>query len=290
MNPVPMDVLHTLIAALRGRRRRLSVCGVVLMSLLALNACTDRPTASPEATMDADSFFAEKPPRRYRELPPEQHFSDPRLVAFVKAAMRLDEADMRRLVGAGLNPNAEGVAGPGSHFGFTAMHYAIAAGRADVVRLLHKVGADPEHNARDMGSPFFFAVMLDDPAMLAVLAALKPLDRLSAGTKEDLLFEGARRRASKCLAWMLDNGMPVDTLDMANYTLAIRSLDMGEYELTLWLLERGASYTYSTRTGPTVVRSVTENIQEQAARGRVHPTLLKIRDWLRARGVEMPDV
>jgi hypothetical protein len=285
-----MEVLPNPITDTRRWRRLMSLYGLVLLSLLALNACTDRPTVSPEAKMDTDSFFAEKPPRRYRELPPEQHFSNPRLVAFVKAAMRLDEAAMRRLIAEGLNPNAEGVSGPGSHFGFTAMHYAMGAGRPDVVRLLHKVGADPEHDAREMGSPIFFAMMLDSPEWLELLFQLKPMSQVSQRELAITFFEAARRRSARSLVWLVNNGLDIDIRDSANYTLAIRSLDMGEYELTLWLLERGASYTYSTRTGPTVVRSVTENIQEQAARGRVHPTLLKIRDWLRARGVEMPDV
>jgi ankyrin repeat protein len=95
-----------------------------------------------------------------------------------------------------------------------------------------------------MGSPLLFAVILNNQELLSQLLELKSVDKLSPTTQQQLLFESARRDAPGCLELLLQRGVPIDIKDTAGFTLFLRSLDMGEFDLSLWLLQKGAAIDF----------------------------------------------
>lgn len=255
-----------------------------LLLLVAVLACTAIcPLDSQGTFMQPDSFFNDKGPVRFPLQPPEQHFNDPSTRALVAAALRGDAAELRAAVAKGASPNAEGVSKPGSRFAFTPLHYAIAAGNLQAARLLVAVGADPEHRAAQMGSPLLFAITLNNPEWLGSLLDLKPVAQLAAPTQQQLLFEAARRGAPGCLTLLIQRGVPIDLLDTAGYSLLLRSLDMGLYDLSLWLLQQGASATVQPDGGPSVAKSVAIELAASPKDGWKYQKLLEIQALLQTR-------
>jgi len=58
------------------------------------------------------------------------------------AAKRGDTAAIKRLIADGIDINAQTELGPGSESGYTALHFAVVAGKADAVDLLIALGAN----------------------------------------------------------------------------------------------------------------------------------------------------
>lgn len=202
------------------------------------------------------SFFDRTPERPFAVRPVEFHFDDPAVISLVRAAVAADAHAVAAAIAQGANLDAVGHVQPGSPFGFLPLHYLIGAGSAPGIRLLMHHGADPEFQAPQMGSPLLFAITLNRPAMLASLLDGKPIALLADTTKQQLLFEAARRKSPDSLNLLLERGVPVDIRDEAGYTLMLGSIDMDELELTIWLLEHGASAEIVTANGVTPAYSI----------------------------------
>lgn len=105
---------------------------------------------------------------------PATYFSGKQSIALLEAAMSGNLAKAKHLVAAGADPNDEGPVQPNVNR-LRLLHYAIASGNKEAVKVLYAVGADPELNAKHNGPAFLFAVTLNNIEMLALLLDLRPI-------------------------------------------------------------------------------------------------------------------
>jgi hypothetical protein len=75
-------------------------------------------------------FFEKKQPSKFKLQAPEYYFPERATQNLLKAALAGDVETSTNLVAAGADPNARGTTKPGGTFGFSPLHYAIAANSA----------------------------------------------------------------------------------------------------------------------------------------------------------------
>jgi hypothetical protein len=174
---------------------------------------------------------------------PAAYFDDALTRSLLDAALAGDLAAARAAVARGASPNADGPKGnPYNHLRL--LHYAIAAGSVPGIRTLLAVGADPEiETPGSAGLPLLFAESLDKPELLSLMLDLKPVDTLLPRTKKLLMFHAVSEGRPRCLAVVMQHGVPIDYPDDAGQTVFMRALDAQNYDLGKWLLEQGASVT-----------------------------------------------
>jgi ankyrin repeat protein len=234
-------------------------------------------------------FFDPTPEKPFAVRPVEFYFDDPAVVKMVRGAIAGDSQAVRSAIASGANPNSVGHVQPGSPYGFLPLHYLIGVGSGTGIQLLMGQGADPEFRAPEMGSPLLFAITLNRPAILALLLDGKPVARLAEKTKQQLLFEAARRNSPGSLTLLLQQGVPIDVRDDAGYTLMLRSVEMEELDLTIWLLDHGASAKVVTANGLTATYSIDfEMRQLTPLDGSKEHLLRKIMQMLIERGGRFP--
>lgn len=233
-------------------------------------------------------FFDYKQPSQYKLQKPEYHFSDPAVQSLVKAALAGDKETALKLVADGVDPNAQGTTEPGSNFGFSPLHYAIAAGSSQGIRLLVELGANPELKAKNMGMPLLFAIILNNVDILSLLLDLKPVDKLSPTTQQHLLFESARRDAPACLELLLQRGVPLDIKDSAGYNLFLRALDMQYFDLALWLLKRGSAIDFLAGGDLSPAYSVQFDLERMKEGSLKKQLLLEIKQLMQTKGAVFP--
>ena len=233
-------------------------------------------------------FFDNKQPSNYKLQAPEYYFPELATQKLVRAALAGDVETSRNLVDLGANPNAQGTTKPGGTFGFSPLHYAIAANSAQGMRVLVAVGADPELRTKNMGMPLLFAIMLNNARLLSQLLDLKPVEKLSPATQQHLLFESVRRDAPACLELLLQRGVPLDIKDSAGYTLFLRTLDMGIFDLSLWLLQKGAAINFLAGGNVSPANSVQFELSRMKEGSRNAQLLLEIKRLMQERGAIFP--
>lgn len=182
---------------------------------------------------------------------PTAYFKNKQSLALLQAAMAGDLAKAKVLVAAGANSNDEGPTDDANANRLRLLHYAIASNNKDAVRILVRLGADPELVAQHSGRAFLFAVTLNNVEMLALLLDLRPIKSLSDETLRVLLFESAVHRRSNCLTLLLDRGAPIDFLSSAKETILMDAMDAQNFELAEQLIQRGASVKIDTPSGVT---------------------------------------
>ncbi|PWC34657.1 hypothetical protein TSO352_24790 [Azospirillum sp. TSO35-2] len=236
------------------------------------------------------AFFQQGKPTEVSVKPTAHYFTDAATRALVDAALAGDLARAKQAMAAGGDPNARGAVPPGSPTGFSPLHYALAVDNEPAVRILVALGADPEREAGDMGMPLLFAITRNDPKQLALLLDLKPVDRLAERTQQHLLFESARRNAPGCLELLVQRGVPVDVKDSVGYTLLLRSIDMGDLDLTLWLLQRGAAAEFHTPNGMSPAYSIEFELNNKGGSPERRAKLIEIMRVMKERGAVFPAV
>ena len=161
----------------RRRRRTLqAITVVIIMGLfewLGMGAArADEVDARAPKLVSADRFF------------------EPQATALLKAALAGDEAEVRRLVAAGVNPNSQGPKTTDKNVPqITLLNYATAEGSERALALLIAAGADPLFKPRKGdGNAFLFAIVRHDAKMLHALYRLWPMSRIPPAVQSQDAF------------------------------------------------------------------------------------------------------
>ena len=218
---------------------------------------------------------------------PTDYFSDAKSRALLDAALVGDVIKAKQLVAAGANPNDEGPL-DNPYNRLRLLHYVIAANNAQAVKILIASGANPEMDVDGFGPAFLFTMTLDNVEMLSLLLDLRPIASLSKDTIETMLFQAVLLPRPRCLDVLLKHGAPIDLPDDAGYTILMRSLDAGDFDLTEWLLQQGASVNIETSNGVTPAYSVQDDIARVLPGSESQQKLLRIKNLMEIKGAVFP--
>ncbi len=193
---------------------------------------------------------------RYSLKQPAQYFTDPMSLALLTAAVANNLEEAYRLVYAGANPNDEGPRLPLDANKLRLLHYSIAANSSPAVRILIKVGANPDLIAQHNGSPVDFCILLENERMLDFLLDLYPISKLSSNTVSNAMFEAVLHGDRATVETLLRRGVPVNIKDSAGYTPLMRAISAEKFEVVELLLEHNASVHVNPPSGVTPVRQI----------------------------------
>lgn len=230
-------------------------------------------------TAEAAPWFKLKPPSFY--------FSDSGTLALLTAAMAGDVRMAQRAVAQGANPNDEGPL-DNKYNRLRPLHYAIAAKNKEAVKVLVSVGADPELPALGFGRAFSFAMTLKNLEMFSLLLDLRPIPTLSKDTMEYIMFGAARKSCWKFLELVLERGAPIDFPDGAGYTVVMRAMDLQDYDMAEWLLQRGASVHVSPLSGATPANTVMFHLNKYIPGSPTYNKVLHLKEMMAERGAVFP--
>jgi ankyrin repeat protein len=218
---------------------------------------------------------------------PTAYFDDAPTQALLSAALAGDLAKARQAVQRGASPDAEGPkSNPYNHLRL--LHYAIAANSVPGIQTLIAVGANPEIGTQGSASlPLLFAVNLDKPELLSLMLDLRPVDKLSADTKELLMFRSVTLGRPKCLAVLIKHGVPIDYPDEAGATVLMRAIDAQDYDVAAWLMEQGASVTFVAHDR-TIAWSVEFHLAKYTPGSPPYQKVLALKQMAEQRGAQFP--
>ncbi len=224
---------------------------------------------------------------KFKLRPPSYYFTDRGTLALLTAAMAGDMCTAQLAVAQGANPNDEGPL-DNKYNRLRPLHYAIAANNKDAVKVLVSVGADPELPALGFGRSFSFAMTLKNPEMFSLLLDLRPIDTLSKDTMEYIIFGAARKSCLKCLQVSLERGAPIDFPDGAGYTVLMTAMDLQDYDMAEWLLQKGASVHIAPPSGVTPAYSVMFHLNKYIPGSPTYKKVLHLKEMMAVRGAVFP--
>jgi hypothetical protein len=211
----------------------------------------------------------------------------PKTAALVAAALQGDEAGVRQALAQGANANEDGPSGAENRI--RPLHYAVAANSPRAAQLLFQAGGDPELDTAGFGRPLLFPLILDNPAMLAQLLELRPVARLSPQTVQMLLFRAVELSRPRCLAVLLQRGVPVDLPDSVGATAFMEAMAAQDYDLAEWLLQQGAAVTRPpTEAGFTPANVLQFHLARLKPGTPTHQKLAQMQTLMQSRGAVFP--
>jgi ankyrin repeat protein len=217
---------------------------------------------------------------------PSEYFGA-KTIALLGAALAGDEARVRQSVKDGADPNEEGPQRADNRL--RPLHYAVAANNLIAVKLLLSAGANPEQDAQGFGNALLFAITLDNAPMLSQMLELRPPATLARPTVTDLLFQSVAMPRPRCLAVLLQRGVPVDLPDAAGNTILMEALAAQDYDMSEWLLQQGAGAVREpTRAGRTPANALQYYLGTVKPGSPSHVRLQRIQQLMQAKGAVFP--
>ena len=265
---------------------------IILASLCLTAGCNTTPAEErPQTWYEAAGWVA------------SEYFDDPAVVQLCEAIEANDLQQIKKLVEAGADINARGKGN------MTPLLWAYPGNELPRFRYLLEQGADPnvifEERFGSKGAMlvgesvshlaiatsytgFFEAVFANggDPNL--------PRVTYEFGTKTPLTYilSCGRGEVSKRVQMLVQKGANVDTVDSSGLTAAMKAVGAGNYDVSLYLLNRGADHrTNATNSAMRLIHYVVtsedrERIRWSDSKKEEFRLLL---DWLEAKG-ESPEV
>ncbi|MBX3707647.1 MAG: ankyrin repeat domain-containing protein [Pseudomonadales bacterium] len=188
-------------------------------------------------------------------LRPGDVFADARLIQLSKAAERGDLRTIDRLVRRGVDVNTVGLRG------FTPLFFAVKASNLDGVAALLAHGADPNlpnetgwtalhYASRFVGDFEIFRLLVESGAQL---------DRMTDGGETALhlaMLSLEDNPVKQKVEFLLAKGADIDARDGRGNTPMLHAAYDGNYEIVMFLINRGADFTLKTNAGRTIADAV----------------------------------
>jgi uncharacterized protein len=206
------------------------------------------------------------------------------------AAMRRDDAEVRRLVQAGADVNLRQADGA------TALHWAAYYGDAGLALLLLEAGADASAANREGSTPMWLAASQGNLGLISALldAGADANEQLPLGRRPLML--AARSGHVDAVRALLDRGADVNAKEDARGTTALmQAADQGHADVIALLIERGADVAAKSapvvRDGRTAALGKSEDPRESVRRQIIailcdqqSPDLSKLEELIRESG------
>jgi uncharacterized protein len=213
----------------------------------------------------------------------KQAFSDPRVAELATAAVDGDNARVRALVQAGVDPDAHG------DKQVTPLQWALLSKSTRGIEALLEAGADPARAGIDGDTVIHLAAMADDPKYLALLLKHKadPNAR-NATTQTTPLFSALRGGRDAQFDALLAAGADANAVDRAGNTALHQAAKYNDPKHALALLKAGTDPAVKNVQGVTFQRYLFKT-RESVLSADAKRSREAIREWLRAQDVPIED-
>jgi uncharacterized protein len=196
----------------------------------------------------------------------DETFSDERVVALVEAALVGDADKVTLLAKQGVNVNAV------AENGATPLFWALNARNRRGVEALLTVGADPNLVTEKTGmSSMNFVPMGDDPDLLRLLLKFggNPNHHGNGKIDDRPLSLAASEGRIENVRLLLDAGADINAHDNFDESAATKTLALGKFEATAFLLQHGFNYNLEYLARGVKVVQVPQNSDAQRWKEKV---------------------
>lgn len=229
----------------------------------------------------AEQVFSSRQVAALMQATPQEIFPDPQVAALAQAAGCGDTAELERLVKSGANLNGRG------HQGATPLIWALFLRNKPGLQKLLQLGANP--NLKLDGSDdsvLTLAARGDDPELVEILlkggadpnirdSVDSPLQHAVAHLERDLELR------KQLVELLLKYGADINQADVVNETAATTACALGEFNLVIFLLEKGYKHDLIDLARCTEIRVVPDDSE-------AYQWKLRVLDMLKERGVQFP--
>lgn len=174
--------------------------------------------------------------RKLGEMTLSEAYDDPRVIALIEAACRGEAGEIRRLLAAGVNANAQG------KDDMRPLPWVMQCGDRVGLDVLLAAGADPNHLYRGRVSAIWMAAGMYDVKVLDALAKHgADLDRWEEAQTPLIraLDRGLETGAWENYYALLDAGADVNNASETGFTLMHSIIALGQFDKASELLDRG---------------------------------------------------
>lgn len=213
----------------------------------------------------------------------ETMFPDPQVRALAKAAGKGRIRKIDEWVEKGVDVNARGTRGA------TPLFWAMKNVRG--FKRLLELGADPNVVFEDGSSIMSWAVNNRKEEFLILALEYGGDPNLVVGIQEKTpLFETLGYSGKSKAGLLLDAGANINAQMANGYTPVCMAALLGQFDLVLELLERGADYTLEDNHGHDLADFIAEGRKTMNLKNKSADEMFKVIRWLEERGVTIPEI
>jgi ankyrin repeat protein len=172
--------------------------------------------------------------------------------------------------------------------GFTPLYYAVLAGQLPHVRLILEKGANPNHMSKVRGSPLFYAVEKNWPAIVTLLLQYgADIDQVCSGQKTTCLLRALERELFYMARLLINLGANPKKADGDGLAPIHLAAYKGKTTLVRHLVYAGASLKAVDKRGWTLAHHAAES-KESELLDYLRPSLLRERSQKGASSARYP--
>ena len=207
-------------------------------------------------------------------------YTDPQMLALIKAAESNDIKNLKLLVNKGINPNNFG------NEGMTPLLWVLGHQNKKALKALLSVGADP--NLKDPGgdSPMAMAAGAKDTELMKILLDGGGDPNIRNDVDEPAIHIALGQRSIEHFKLLLDYGADINATDRTGTTVIIDAAGFNQFEIVHYLLERGADYKHTTPGNVSLAWRVQNSKIDPKSEG--YKWREKVIKMLEERGVRFP--
>ncbi|MEI7255280.1 hypothetical protein [Dickeya dadantii] len=207
----------------------------------------------------------------------------PPMAALLQTIRKGDEAEARRQLAQGLNLNIQGKEG------ITPLLWLIYETQdKNAVRLALKLGADPNYKDGSGDSVVNRVSGVRDPDWLRIVLDAGGNPNAIGRLGQPALFSAIGEDRWADIKLLVERGADINLVDGQKTTSAHYAAYLSKYDITYWLIERGAKVDTYSATGGSLAWRVHESLSIMAQNSPQYPWLLKVKQQLQQRGIKFP--
>jgi uncharacterized protein len=211
---------------------------------------------------------------------PEKFFNGPEL----ELARAIDDGDVSaiRSLGSRINLNKTGKEG------MTLLFFAFTEKKYAAMTELVRLGANPEIEVHDFGSPFSVALDQVDPSAFKALLAGGGNPNANYKPSTPMIFEAADDDKLEHLKALIAAKANLNAKNSLGETALFSAIDTASFQAADMLIAAGADVNITNKRGGTFAWGVHKTVERQAGSPEKRKLAEALRDKLVAKGIKFP--
>lgn len=207
-------------------------------------------------------------------------YTDPQMLALIKAAEDNDIDKLKYLINEGVDPNTVGKEG------MTPLFWALGHQNKKAMVALLTAGANPNLKNSDGDSPMAMASGAKDIELMKILLDRGGDPNIKNSLGKPALHVAIGQMRIENIKMLLDYGADINAKDRSGIPPVMYASHFNQYKIIAMLLERGADHTIKTKGGVPLAWIVQKRKVNPASEGYIWRE--KVIKMLEDRGVKFP--